>query len=66
MVYLLNNFVFVVIINMLFDKVLGEVLFVNGDIDVSGFQVQFFKQLVNLLLFGRQGDIYDLNVELGG
>lgn len=37
MVYLLNNFVFVVIINMLFDKVLGEVLFVNGDIDVSGF-----------------------------
>ena len=40
--------------------------FVNGDIDASGLQAQFLKQPVNLSLSGRQGDTYDLNVELGG
>ncbi|MEC7359264.1 MAG: AsmA-like C-terminal region-containing protein, partial [Pseudomonadota bacterium] len=52
--------------NMLFDKASGEVSFVNGDIDASGLQAQFLKQPVNLSLSGRQGDTYDLNVELGG
>jgi uncharacterized protein (TIGR02099 family) len=51
---------------MLFDKASGEVSFVNGDIDASGLQAQFLKQPVSLSLSGRQGDTYDLNVELGG
>jgi len=64
--HLSNNPVFVATTNMLFDKASGEVSFVNGDIDASGLQAQFLKQPVNLSLSGRQGDTYDLNVELGG
>ncbi|MBC6986193.1 YhdP family protein [Alteromonas sp. BZK5] len=64
--HLSNNPVFVATTNMLFDKASGEVSFVNGDIDASGLQAQFLKQPVSLSLSGRQGDTYDLNVELGG
>ena len=64
--HLSNNPVFVATTNMLFDKASGKVSFVNGDIDASGLQAQFLKQPVNLSLSGRQGDTYDLNVELGG
>ena len=64
--HLSNNPVFVATTNMLFDKASGEVSFVNGDIDASGLQAQFLEQPVNLSLSGRQGDTYDLNVELGG
>ncbi|MCP4281068.1 MAG: TIGR02099 family protein, partial [Alteromonas sp.] len=64
--HLSDNPVFVATTNMLFDKASGEVSFVNGDIDASGLQAQFLKQPVNLSLSGRQGDTYDLNVELGG
>ena len=64
--HLSNNPVFVATTNMLFDKASGKVSFVNGDIDASGLQAQFLKQPVSLSLSGRQGDTYDLNVELGG
>ena len=64
--HLSNNPVFVATTNMLFDKASGEVSFVNGDIDASGLQAQFLEQPVSLSLSGRQGDTYDLNVELGG
>ena len=64
--HLSDNTVLVATTNMLFDKASGDVSFVNGDIDASGLQAQFLKQPVNLSLSGRQGDTYDLNVELGG
>ncbi|OJF70122.1 TIGR02099 family protein [Alteromonas sp. V450] len=64
--HLSDNPVLVATTNMLFDKASGDISFVNGDIDASGLQAQFLKQPVNLSLSGRQGDTYDLNVELGG
>ncbi|WP_334021010.1 YhdP family protein [Alteromonas sp. S015] len=64
--HLSGNPVYITTTNMLFDKASGEVSFVNGDIDASGLQARFLKQPVNLSLSGRQGNTYDLNVELSG
>ncbi|MFZ8201262.1 YhdP family protein [Alteromonas portus] len=64
--YLSDNAVLIATTNMLFDKASGDVSFVNGDIDASGLQAHFLKQPVNLSLSGRQGDTYDLHVELDG
>ncbi|AXT38301.1 TIGR02099 family protein [Alteromonas sp. BL110] len=64
--HLSNNPVYITKTNMLFDKASGDVSFTNGDIDASGLTAQFLQQPVNLSLSGRQGDMYDLNVELDG
>lgn len=64
--HLSNNPVYITKTNMLFDKASGDVSFTNGDIDASGLTAQFLQQPVNLSLSGRQGETYDLNVELDG
>ena len=64
--HLSNNPVYIASTKMLFDNASGDVTFTNGNIDANALQARFLKQPVALSLSGRQGDTYDLHVELGG
>ncbi|GFD90405.1 DUF3971 domain-containing protein [Tenacibaculum sp. KUL152] len=64
--HLSSNPVYIASTGMLFDNATGDITFTNGDIDADGLAASFLNQPVEMAFSGRQGDNYDLHVELGG
>ncbi|MEC8419400.1 MAG: YhdP family protein [Pseudomonadota bacterium] len=64
--HLNENPIYISRTRMQFDDAVGDIKFVNGNIDATSLQAQFLQQPITLSFRGRQNEDYSLDVALDG